>query len=226
MHEILLGLTTTPASDWRRKINEIIQFDIKKIALFPTFLPIEERKELYVLLDTTGIEEIPHIHLRGQDMEKWELEMFINKYKTQFFNVHLRDVESPVLKEYEHMTYMENSHYPFNEDKIKICAGICLDISHCEEGRIWKNSTLDPLYEIIDRYPIGCCHVSAVKLKKLEILNTIFGVSRHTLKALNEVDYVAKYKKYLPRYISLELQNSFEQQLEIKKHLEKKLGLV
>mgnify|MGYP000054681782 CR=1 FL=1 len=44
-HEILLGLTTTPNSDWKGKVEEMKKFGIKKIALFPTFLPIEKRKE-------------------------------------------------------------------------------------------------------------------------------------------------------------------------------------
>jgi len=35
---ILLGLTTTPRSDWRGKVEEIKKFKIKELALFPTFL--------------------------------------------------------------------------------------------------------------------------------------------------------------------------------------------
>lgn len=85
--EILLGLTTTPKSNWIRKIDQIDEYKIKKIALFPTFLKIEDRKELYDLLEKTCLEEIPHVHLRD-DMEEWELEMYIQKYNTQVFNIH------------------------------------------------------------------------------------------------------------------------------------------
>ncbi|MDD5464316.1 MAG: hypothetical protein PHP62_04145, partial [Candidatus Moranbacteria bacterium] len=63
-HEILLGLTTTPKSDWRGKVEEMKKFGIKQIALFPTFLKIDDRKELYKLLEDIDGLEIPHVHLR------------------------------------------------------------------------------------------------------------------------------------------------------------------
>lgn len=69
-HKILLGLTTTPKSDWREKVKEIEKFGIKELALFPTFLSPDERKELYTLLEKTKIKNIPHVHLRD-DMEEW-----------------------------------------------------------------------------------------------------------------------------------------------------------
>lgn len=225
-HEILLGLTTTPASDWERKCNEIKQFGIKKVALFPTFLNVEKRKELYMLLEKSGLETIPHVHLRGQDMEAWEMEMFEKKYKTEFYNVHQSDVDSPVLDPYRSKLFVENQYKNFDESAFERCAGICADFSHMEDGRMWKNSLLSKMnHGVLDRHPIGCCHVSAVKLSKLEVINKLLGVSRHTLQELEEVDYMKKYKKYLPKYISLELQNSFEQQLEVKEYLEKLLDI-
>lgn len=219
--KVLLGLTTTPGSDWRGKIKEIDKFGIKEIALFPTCLRINARKLLYELLEKSGLEEIPHVHLRSQDMEKWELELFEKKYKTQLFNIHQDEIDDPILKPYLHKVYVENQFKYLQEDTVKKCAGICLDLSHIEEGRIWKKSSLDPVNELLDSYPVGCCHISAVKFSKLDIINKYMGVSRHMLHNLREVDYVAKYKQYLPQYISIELENSFEEQLGIKERLEK-----
>lgn len=221
-HEILLGLTTTNPSDYEWKINEVKKFEIKKIALFPTALGLEDRKHLYESLEKSGIEEIPHVHLRGEDMEKWELEMFENRYKTSLFNIHQTDIDQPVIQPYLNKIYIENQFAPFDEKSLAKCAGICLDVSHAEDGRLWKNSFCDPMENgILDRHPIGCCHVSAVYFKKDMPINDLTEVSRHTLKNLDEINYVAKYKNYLPYYISLELENSFEQQLKIKEYLEK-----
>jgi hypothetical protein len=223
-HEILLGLTTTRRSDYERKINEIKTFGIRKIALFPTALEKEDRHHLYMLLENSGVVEIPHVHLRGQDMDAWELEMLEKKYKTRLFNVHQEDIDAPVLKPYLHKTYVENQFKYLQEDNIRKCAGICFDISHAEEGRIWSNSTLDPMLGLLDKYPIGYCHVSAVRFGKDMVENDLTEVARHTLDDLSEMDYVAKYKEYLPKYISIELENSFEQQMEVKKYLEKILS--
>ena len=221
-HEILLGLTTTPASDWKHKCQEIKKFQIKKIALFPTFLNIEKRKELYALLNQSSIKEIPHVHLRSEDMENWEFEMFETRYKTQYYNIHQEDINSEILDPYRSKVFIENQYKNFDENVLDRYAGLCVDFSHLEDGRIRKNSYLNAMDDgILDRYPIGCCHVSAIRLNGFGILNRIFGVSHHTLKKLSEVDYVKKYAKYLPKYISLELENSFAEQLEVKDYLEK-----
>ena len=219
--KVLLGLTTTLGSDWRGKVKEIDKFGIKEIALFPTCLRINGRKLLYELLESSGIEEIPHVHLRGEDMESWELELLEKKYNTKLFNVHHDDINAPVFKPYLHKIYIENQFKYLRENTVKKCAGICLDLSHAEEGRIWEKSSMDPVNELLDHYSVGCCHISAVKFSKLDVINKYMGVSRHMLHNLQEVDYVAKYKQYLPQYISIELENSFEEQLRIKEYLEK-----
>jgi hypothetical protein len=209
-----------------KKCNELITFNIKKIALFPTFLAIDDRKVLYGLLETISDLEIPHVHLRGQDMEDWEIKMFEEKYKTEFYNVHQIDVKHEVLDPIRSKLYVENQYAKFDELVLKNAAGLCVDFSHLEYARIQKNAGFENMKNgILKRYPIGCCHVSAVRFSKVKLINTLFGISRHTLKELKDVDYVKKYKTYLPKYLSLELENSFESQREIKDYLEKILDI-
>jgi len=43
--------------------------------------------------------------------------------------------------------------------------------------------------------------------------------------SIDELDYVEKYREYLPYYISIELENSFEDQLKAKAHLERILDI-
>ena len=77
----------------------------------------------------------------------------------------------------------------------------------------------------MEKNKIGCCHVSAVKTNKWNPFNWKYGYDRHTLSNLKELNYMVSYKQYLPQYVSIELENSFERQLEVKAYLEKLLGI-
>ncbi len=218
-HEILLSLTTTPGSDWQAKIEEMKKFGIKKIALFPTFFNIEKRRELYALLETIEDLEIPHIHLRD-DMEDWEFELFENKYKTQLYNVHISHVQVATYQKYMSKIYVENHHCLLPIDVIDNCAGICLDAAHLESSRIRRRPEYEQIMSVLEKYPVGCCHISAFNNNFFNIKNYYIGFDRHYMEKLGCLDYVEKYTQFLPYYISLELENSFEQQLQAKEYLE------
>ena len=232
-HEILLGLTTTPRSDWREKTKEIDQLSLKKIALFPTYLKIKDREELYGLLEKSSIKRIPHVHLRD-DMEKWELDYLSEKYKTKLFNIHIWDNLNKILKNYSaylDKIYIENNVATGKEfvNSLKKVAGICLDFSHYHD--LWVIQKI-PSYAgfpaLLKKHTIGCCHISAIRKKsvpynswdiKVPEINKLF--SCHLLNDFSELDYVKKYIDYLPKYVSIELENSFQEQLRVKKYLEK-----
>jgi len=232
--KILLGLTTTPGSDWREKIREIEKFNISEIALFPTFLKLPDRKKLYRLLEKTKIKRIPHIHLR-EDMSSWELDYLIQRYNPQVFNLHDWKATAPFIKKnpkYVKKIFIENGR---NVDGlflelIKKCGGICLDVSHYHSYRAKKIESYKGFPKLLEKYKIGCCHVSAVSPKILKVFcylkkKKIKEYCKYYLDDLNEVDYVKEYVKYLPKYVSIELENSFSRQLEVKKHLEKLIGI-
>lgn len=229
--KILLGLTTTPKSDWRKKTREINKFSIKEVALFPTYLGLSDRKELYELLEETCVEEIPHVHLRD-DMESWELGYFYKKYKTRLFNIHHRETDFELLK--QNLKYVKNI-FVENFDKIdesfvkaaKNCGGICFDISHCEDmTELNGKKESQKLFDLIEAYKVGCCHISAVLPEAHEVKSMRTGkqvkiLSEHFLSSMSELDYVKRYVDYLPQTVSMELENSFEEQIEIRKYLEK-----
>jgi hypothetical protein len=224
---LLMGLTTTPGSDWQEKIREIDKLNIEEIALFPTYLKIDDRKNLYKLLEKTKLKKISHVHLRD-DMEEWELDLFDKKYKTEVFNIHPQPEDLILIKKIKNRDriFVENLE-KITDEYFKIadlCGGICLDISHWEDEGIMEG--YDVFSQKINKYKIGCSHISAIKQKSQtwkhystnEILNLY---SDHRLDDLKELDYVKKYVKYLPKYVSIELENSFEEQLKIKEYLEK-----
>lgn len=226
-HEILLGLTTTPASDWRGKIEEMKKFGIKRIALFPTFLGVNYRKELYDLLEQIEGLEIPHVHLRAQDMHDWEMVWF-KKYGAKVFNVHMgKHVKSyNVLHPYANQIFIENHiHKAISEDELENAAGICLDFQHWERARKSNPTVADKTLQYAEKFKVGCCHISALPKWRNFLSRILKKVGGHYMISLDEMDYMLGFKQYLPKYVSLELENSFERQLEVKEYLEKLLNL-
>lgn len=225
-HEILLGLTTTPKSDWREKVEEMKKFGIKRIALFPTFLKKEERKELYALLEKIDGLEIPHMHLRS-DMTSEEIDYLIKRFNLQILNTHPEGkYHIPAdWKVFFPKLYIENHVKELTENDITEYAGLCLDFSHLENARIKKLPSYSSTIRLMEKFPIGCCHISSIRGRKFNPISLYFGFDRHYLKNMLEVDYIGQYVQYLPKYISLELENSFKQQLEAKAYLEKLLNI-
>jgi len=225
--KILLGITTTSSSDWREKIKETDSFKINEIALFLTCLNKEERKEIYELLKKSSIVNIPHVHIKS-DMEPKELEYLRDNYQTKIFNVHSEREFSLVydLVDFLPQIYVENTTItiPDKEDLAKF-AGLCIDFAHWENGALGN----DPLYknflDKVEKYKIGCCHISAIKKNPIKDDDPNDprenGYDSHWLNNLSELDYIKKYLKYLPDIISLELENSFREQIKAKKYLEK-----
>ncbi|MFA4833363.1 MAG: hypothetical protein WC619_00770 [Patescibacteria group bacterium] len=227
--KILLGLTTTKKSDWRKKVKEIDKLGLKEIALFPTCLEIKERREFYKLLEKTGLEKIPFVHIR-HDPEKWEFAYLKKRFGTKVFNTHFDSVNDKFIaesKKYLKQIYLENNR-PFPDNLmplLDIFAGLCLDISHWEDyGRLQKIAAYKKLPKLLKKYKVRCGHISAIRKKpfyegddgkKEKYYNS------HWLQDLSELDYVKKYVKYLPLICAIELENSFKEQMEAKKYLEK-----
>ena len=227
MHKFLLGLTTTPNSDWRGKIDEAKQFNIKEVALFPTCLKIDQRKELYLLLENSPIKSIPHVHLRD-DHEEWELDLLFERYNTRLFNLHANEKCKAALEQlakYRELIYVEN-HSKINQlflDLLDKSAGICIDFAH------WKNDSEVRRIEdykrfpsVLEKYKIGCCHISGfMDPVFLDQKDGSLHKDRHYIEKDDDLAYMNDYIQYLPKYCSMELGNSFEEQLKYKEYLEK-----
>lgn len=224
-HEILLGLTTTPASDWRGKVEEMKRFGIKRIALFPTFLGVNERRELYSLLDQIDGLQIPHVHLREEDMEVWEMQWF-ETHAAEVFNVHMGKFQNEVLEKYRDRIYIENHTIrSIPENQIERVAGICLDFQHWQYAKRSCPIVAKKTEKYAQKFSVGCCHMSAYPKLRNSVTRFFKGLSGHSMISLDEMDYLKKFKPYFPKLMSIELENSFEQQLEVKKYLEKILEI-
>ncbi|MFH1233523.1 MAG: hypothetical protein V1649_02640 [Patescibacteria group bacterium] len=230
--KILLGLTTITEGEWKNKVKEINKLGLKEIALFLTCLDFKERQELYQLLEKTKLISIPHVHLRN-DMDINELDYLNKKFKTEVFNIHSElDPYSTVFDytDFVKKIYVENTpgYVPTNNE-LKKYAGFCLDICHWELIILAKGEDSQENIEIkkrAEKYKIGVNHISAIKSEKIIIYDCfldkeVYSYHSHLLSDLKELHYVKKYKNYLADIISIELENSLTEQLEVKKYLEK-----
>lgn len=225
MHKFLLGLTSTPNSDWRRKIEEAKKFDITEVALFPTCLEIDDRKELYQLLEDSPIKSIPHVHLR-EDHKEWELDLLFEKYGTRLFNLHANEkcrVTFEKLAKYNENIYFEN-HSKISElflDLLDKSAGICVDFAHWKnDSEVRKIADYEKFPEILGKYKIGCCHISGfMDPIFIDTEDGSLHKDRHYISRSKDLEYMKDFTQYLPKYCSMELGNSFEEQLGYREYL-------
>jgi len=218
--KILPGLTTTSGSDWREKIREIDRLGVRELALFPTCLPPAERKTMYELLEQTGLETIPHVHLRN-DFTRQELEYLTEKYQTRVFNTH-SEKQFKILDDWSDWMdriYIENATFIPDRAELERFAGLCLDFAHWENGRLQVEPVYSDFREKCRKYRIGCCHVSAIKTDLIVDEDPLDprenGYDCHWLDELAEVDYMQKYTEFLPEIVSIELENPLARQLNV-----------
>lgn len=226
MTTILPAITTTYHSDWQQMIKDCDVLGIKEVALFLTGLPGKEREKVYEALKQSKIKSIPFVHLRS-DMSPEEIKYLMANYDAKMFNIHSQK-EFPLshdLSEFKSLIYLENALEPIN-DEIGEWAGLCLDVSHQENKRLLKLPLSNEVAELLEKYPVGCWHLNAIKAKaeKKKDMKT-FGHDRHSFEQLSELDYCVRYKKYLPQFIALELENPIPEQLKAKEYVAKLLNL-
>lgn len=219
---IFPAITTTDGKHLE-KIREADLLGIAEVCLFPTVLELKGREALYKFLEKSAIRKIPLVHLRS-DMEIWELDFFVKNFKTEVFNIH-SPRDHPFLYDhakYRKQIYIENTlPSPFEEEEVRNFAGICIDFAHLEDSRLGEPADYHHNIQMIERFPCGCAHISAVR----KTPGYGHGVKRkvynfHYLKKLSELDYLKRYpRSYFPPVIALELENSLAEQLKIRDHL-------
>lgn len=219
--KILPSITTINGSLWKDKIKEVKELKLREVFLFLTSVEEKERKQIYELLKKTNVKKIPLVHIR-EDMNLWELDYLVKEYGTEAFNIHnLR--EYPLLydySKYKNIIYIENTILPLKEEEIKEFAGICLDLSHLEGSRKMRKDVYENDIKIIEKYPIGCNHISGVEkdFSSKKIHTPVY--DKHFIDCFSELDYLKKYpKKYFSNLIAIELENEIREQLKAREYI-------
>ncbi len=227
--QLLLGLTTTPGSNWRDKVEEIKQLNLREVALLPTALPAAERQTLYRLLEATSLEAIPCVHLRD-DFSLAEVDYLVSRFKVKALTCHA-DLKGYALLDslpkYNSIIYVENfsqeeadkffTQEYFTKHQV---SGVCLDLAHLEETRRLSKRHYKRLVAMLAKYPARVNHISGVKTSALFKIFNKTAVD-HSLDSLNDLAYLKQIPpQYFGRYIVIELENSFLEQTEVRKFLE------
>lgn len=223
--KFLVSVVTTD-KNYFKKIEELEQLKVKEVALFFTLYGTKSvREKIYKELIKNRIKNVPFVHLRD-DMRLEEVEYLIKNFKTKLFNSHtkyddgVRDKR--VLKKYKNLIYLENTNQFYMKNEINDYAGICLDVAHLENARRFNKKSYERVCEILKNHKCGVWHVSAIRRKIYRCpYSKIFRYDDHTFYSLSEFDYLKKYKKYLPNYIVLELDNNIKEQIIVKEYINK-----
>lgn len=229
---ILPGLTSTKKERIPDFLRDLSRSSIRSIALFPTCLKADERWSLYRELETISGLGIPHVHLRA-DCGLDEFEYLSGRFGTVAFNIHPRASShpfGPLPPEFASRIFIENVERPPEDAELEsgpgpAPGGLCPDFSHLENARLHDQSEyVETLERQLKRFTVGCCHMSAIRIG---VPNHWAGMwDHHEYAALDDLSYLIAYRDTLPReWASLELENSFGEQLAAKEYLEDLLGL-
>jgi len=217
----LPGLTSTKKERIPAFLDDLRRSDVRRIALFPTMLVKNERLALYRQLESIAGLRVPHVHLRA-DCGEDEIEYLMERLGTELFNIHPRascHPFGPLPPRFAHRIFVENVEVPIEDaelegfDGVKP-GGICPDFSHLENARLHgKSIYVETVLSQLQRYPIGCCHVSAIRQG---VPNDWSGEwDHHEFAVMEDLAYLGAYLRYLPEtWASMELENSLGQQLE------------
>lgn len=217
---MILPSITTTKPDWRNKIKQAKELKIEELSFFLTCLNLKERREFYDL--AKGIKKVPFIHIRS-DMDPKELDYLMKTFQTEVFNFHTQ-LDFPFdydYSKYRDVLYIENSpKFSFQEEEIKKFGGICLDITHLENDWLTNKEKFEKDIKMLQKYPVGCNHISAIKKKTFTDEEGIVRYDSHYFQELSEFDYLKKYPHYyFSSYIAIELENSLEEQLKVKEYI-------
>jgi hypothetical protein len=219
--KILVSITTTQKSDWRKKIEEVKELGLDEVAAFPTCLNKKDREEFYKLIKESGIKNIPLVHLRS-DMDIDEMDYFIENYNTKVFCTHTQREYSfsHDLSKYHNIMGIENVYYSFDEEEIKKFGGICLDFSHLENAKISAREIFEHNVKTLEKYPVIANHINSIKKTPHIDENGYSRYDNHFLNDLSEFDYLKNYpENYFSPYIAIELENSIKEQLKARDYL-------
>jgi len=224
---VLPGLTSTKKERIPAFLAALRRSDVRLMALFPTCLQADERWSLYRELETIPGLGVPHVHLRA-DCGPDELEYLSNSFGTAAFNIHPRASShpfGPLPQEFASRIFIENVERPPEDEELEAGngqapGGLCPDFSHLENARLHGLTEYVETFERqLDRYRVGCCHMSAIRVG---VPNHWAGMwDHHEYAVLDDLSYLAAYRHRMPRdWASLELENSFEEQMAAREYLE------
>jgi hypothetical protein len=222
---LLPSLTSTRRDRMEPFLEGLRQSDVRTIALFPTTLKPHERQALYEKLERIDGLKVPHVHLRS-DCTDAEIGYLIYRFGTEVFNVHPSGSGTAYVPESSRWLKaisLENADALPEADQLAGCGGVCPDFSHWEAARRARDPAYEGFEALVRRFPAVCCHVSAIREGDPNPWNG--RTDHHHFTSLADFDYLDRYREFLPpQWVSLELENTLDEQLEAIAYLKNRLA--
>lgn len=213
-------MTGNKEKQWRDKLEEIRQMKINIFGLFLERFEREQRNNIYQALEKLEIKEIPLVHIRD-DMDKEELDLLFNKYKTRYFTIHEEHFNIiDKWQDFEKYLFLEMNTDNFIADNVRVekIGGFCVDLAHYQKQK--DRQTIDYNYIFERRHKqnlFKCNHLSGYSFKDMEDL--------HYANSKKDFDYL----KNLPDFVfgevmAIEIDNSIKEQLKLGEYIVRLLG--
>lgn len=216
--KILLSITGEKNIDWQSKLNEINRLKIDKAAVFLERFDVKERDNFYRFLLRSSIKNIPFIHLRD-DVTKEEIKFFIDKFKTDYFNIHEEHFQClDKWKGFWNKIYLEmNYDSKISKDvKVRKIGGFCIDLAHLKSAIARGAKEAYYVYLRKNKIKFTCNHLGGYSAEKMRDL--------HVVTDLKSFDYLTTLPKYVfGKIIAMEVDNSIKEQIIFKKYVSKLL---
>jgi len=225
MRRILPSITSVGGTQcsWRDKIAEVRELALNEFSLFVTGLTPLERKECFAMLKVLRREcdfKIPFVHAVSEMCED-EFWYLTHEFGTEKFNLHpVREfpLSHALSSRIRERIYIENSTVdaPLGAGDIEGFAGICLDVSHLEDLKRTSEQGYAELVKLLETYPIGANHISAVGPNPNFFVDGVAYHSNHVLGSAKELSYLSSFpRQFFSEICAIELENPLSQQLSL-----------
>ena len=213
-------------SDWKERFREATRLDIKEVSLFMTTLILKERKRFYRHLKESGIEFVPHVHIRHDFTEK-EVQWLVDTYGVKYFTIHIQNLKKfskwklakKICVEYNPTLY--NGKMLDDLKYIDRIAGFCIDITHYHIAKRYRyDKSLKIVEKLLKKYPVVINHLNGFTKKNT---NKIEIDDMHFIKNMNKNFWHLENtpKKLFSKNIYIECSNAIPKQLKIIDYLYK-----
>jgi len=210
--KVYVSLTGWDYPSFLSKLEEIKKLGITEACVFLTTMPPEKHQEFFKELLTSGIKYIPLVHLREENTSQ-DIEFFKKNYDTEYFVIH--DMLLDRLEQFE--PYLKNlfleNHVrtPVNKLGLEKLGGFCIDLNHLQTAKRLNNPEYEQVMEYKDTDKFKCNHLSGYRE----------GAKGHEIETENDFEYIKELPNFvLGEVIAIELMDSIETQLKMKKHAE------
>jgi len=169
--------------------------------------------------------QIPFVHARS-DMSDDEYYFLQGEFGTEAFNLHpVRDYPLlyPLSKSVKSKIYVENATLLGGDllaTDLEGYAGICFDLSHCEDERLRDSKAYDHFLDLALKFEIGANHISSIPKTHLGDLGPEYR-SQHFFSNLEAFDYLRNYSaNFIGPYCAIELEDPISVHLRVKPYIE------